>query len=190
MCGGKNYHRTFNSCLRFLFLHKIINKLKKKGVKKVAVNEKNILIEVKDENGNVVREFPITKASNIIGLKKLISEAENGKYLAALKLLAANPYIIDDTDQKIYRIGIEDGNIYAVEVEYGIEQILNQSSDDGSPGTDPVPGSIDTGDFTILQQEISNVKKQIPKFSHNESEEGLIISVSSLTSTGSNNNEG
>lgn len=96
------------------------------------VIDKDILIEVQDEQGNRERQFPITKAKNIVGLKKMIREQTSGiaedaeKYDNALRLLALNPYLVDDTTGDIYRIGVDNGQLYHVQVDSGILDILNE----------------------------------------------------------------
>lgn len=95
------------------------------------VTERNVLVEIQDYNGNKERQFPLTKATNIIGLKNFIDDntsgmaEENEKYSKALRLLALNPYIVDDTTGDIYRIGIDNGELYHVKVDSGILDILD-----------------------------------------------------------------
>ena len=96
------------------------------------ITNKDVLIEVQDAEGNKERQFPITKAKNIIGLKKLIEEqvsdisGNSEKYSRALRLLALNPYLIDDTTGSIYRIGVDNGELYHVQVDSGIIEILDE----------------------------------------------------------------
>ena len=90
-----------------------------------TITEKTVLMEVAKKDGTVERQFPITKIENVVGAKKLIQEGST-KQLAALRLLASNPYLIDDTTGDIYKIGVDNGEFYFVPVETGIAEILDE----------------------------------------------------------------
>lgn len=86
----------------------------------MANTEYNSLIQIQDEKGNVETHYPITKVENILGL-----ENYTGKEGAALKLLAANSFIIDDETGITYKIGSRNGRFYFEESDVSVLDILN-----------------------------------------------------------------
>ena len=88
------------------------------------ITESNTLIEVADKDGNVTRHFPITKVDNIIGIEKM--KGASAQQIAALKLLAANAFVIDDTTGKTYKIGSNDGKFYFEESDVSVLDLLNE----------------------------------------------------------------
>ena len=88
------------------------------------ITESNTLIEETNSNGDVVRHFPITKVENIIGIENI--KGASAQQLAALKLLAANAFIIDDTTGKTYKIGSNDGKFYFEESDVSVLDLLNE----------------------------------------------------------------
>lgn len=94
-----------------------------------TLNEFNTVIEIQDEKGNVERHYPITKKENIIGLGDITSKVDDleeltSKEKAALLLLAANSFVIDDVTGKTYKIGSADGKFYFTESDVSIKDIL------------------------------------------------------------------
>lgn len=89
------------------------------------ITEKNVILEVQKPDGSRERQFPITKIENIIGAKKIIEKGST-KQISALRLLALNPYLVDDITGDIYRIGISEGRLYYVPVDMGINEILDE----------------------------------------------------------------
>lgn len=85
--------------------------------------EENTLIEIKQPDGTVKRRYPITKLGNVVGAKEAIENQ-----CGALKVLSANPYIVDDVTKVVYKLGIESGNLYIIPVDKseieGIEGFL------------------------------------------------------------------
>lgn len=82
--------------------------------------DQNVVNEIHKPDGTVVRQFPVTKIENIIDVDKL-----TGIQIKALKLLAVNSYIVDDTTGKTYKIGMKDGKVYFTESDISIMDILN-----------------------------------------------------------------
>lgn len=80
----------------------------------------NVVNEIHQPDGTVVRQFPVTKLENIIDVDKL-----TGIQIKALKLLAVNSYIVDDTTGKTYKIGMENGKVYFTESDVSVMDILN-----------------------------------------------------------------
>ena len=76
------------------------------------------LLEIQKEDGSKERHFPFTKLENVIGAEDV------PLYPKALALLAIHPYFIDDTTGKIYRIGINNGELYYVQTDVGVKEIL------------------------------------------------------------------
>ena len=76
----------------------------------------NTLIQIQDKDGNTETHYPITKAENILGLSKNAD--------AALKLLAANSYIIDDVTGETYKIGSSNGKFYYVKSDVNVKDLL------------------------------------------------------------------
>lgn len=108
------------------------------------VVEVNTLIEINKPNGDVERHFPITKMENILGLKDT-----NSKYNAALSLLAANSYIIDDTTGETYRIGSSDGKFYFTKSDVSVMDILKTIVDAaGDLSTDSTEENTDSTEST------------------------------------------
>lgn len=85
-----------------------------------TVIERNVIDEIHQPDGTVVRQFPITKLENIIGAEKLTATQTK-----ALKLLAVNSYIVDDVTGKTYKIGITDGKAYFEESDVSVLELLN-----------------------------------------------------------------
>ena len=83
--------------------------------------ETNRFIDLQDETGEVTRVMPYTNLENVIGIKEL-TEKEH----AALELLAANSYVIDDEDGKTYKIGSASGKFYCVESDVKPKDIVDQ----------------------------------------------------------------
>ena len=86
----------------------------------MANSEYNTLIQIQDEKGNVETHYPITKVENVLGLEDI-----TGKEGAALRLLAANSYVIDDETGVTYKIGSRNGRFYFEESDVSILDILN-----------------------------------------------------------------
>lgn len=86
--------------------------------------ESNTLVEEAKSNGDIVRHFPITKAENVIGIEKL--KGASTQQLAALKLLAANAFIIDDTTGKTYKVGSNNGKLYFTESDVSVKELLDE----------------------------------------------------------------
>jgi len=149
----------------------------------VSISEENILIEVQDEQGNKVRQFPYTKAENVLGLAALIKNIDNDKQLAALLLLSTNPYLVDEVTQKTYRLGIKDGELFCVEVDYGVQEILGQSDDPSDPDGSLSP--TDSAAVRLLQQEVASMSKRISTYNYDEQNRGLVIRTSSTSGGGS-----
>lgn len=94
-----------------------------------TIKEFNTVLEIQDEHGNVEKHYPITKKENIIGIGDItgkISDLESltSKEQAALLLLAANSYVIDDVTGKTYKIGSSNGKFYFTESDVSIKDIL------------------------------------------------------------------
>lgn len=85
--------------------------------------EQNVLDEIHRSDGSVIRIFPITKAENIIGFEKLTETQTK-----ALRLLAVNSYVVDDTTGKTYKIGVNDGKLYFTESDVSVMDLLNEIS--------------------------------------------------------------
>lgn len=91
------------------------------------ITESNTLMEVADKDGNVTRHFPITKVENIIGIEKM--KGASAQQMAALKLLAANAFVIDDTTGQTYKIGSKDGKFYFEKSDVNILDLLSEIVD-------------------------------------------------------------
>lgn len=116
------------------------------------ITERHAYVDIQQPNGNVERIFPITKYKDIedipvavpgngeAGPVKLYEDTginEDGslsqkaatekltKIQAALQLLAANSYIIDDTDGKTYKIGSDNGKLYLTESDVSPKEIAD-----------------------------------------------------------------
>ena len=112
--------------------------------------ERNSYIDLQQPNGDVERIYPITKYENIenfpianqnvAGSVKLYDNTGKNvdgsltqkatteklsKVQAALQLLAANSYIVDDTDGKTYKIGSDNGKLYLVESDVSPKDIAD-----------------------------------------------------------------
>ena len=85
--------------------------------------EQNVLKEIHHSDGSVTRQFPITKAENIIGFEKLTETQTK-----ALRLLAVNSYVVDDTTGKTYKIGVNEGKLYFEESDVSVMDLLNEIS--------------------------------------------------------------
>lgn len=86
----------------------------------MAIKEVNTLIEIAKQNGDVERQFPITKQENVLGLT-----GRHEKYDAALKLLASNSYIVDDVTNETYKIGSSNGKFYFAKSDVSLKSILS-----------------------------------------------------------------
>lgn len=82
--------------------------------------DQNVVNEIHKPDGTVVRQFPVTKLEDIIDMDKL-----TGMQTKALKLLAVNSYIVDDTTGKTYKIGMNNGKVYFTESDVSVMDILN-----------------------------------------------------------------
>ena len=114
------------------------------------VIERNTYLDMQDKSGNVERHFPYTKFKNIediptadddtiapVKLYSTTGENLDGalsqktatdkltKVQAALQLLAANSYIIDDVTGKTYKIGSNDGKFYFEESTVSPMEVIN-----------------------------------------------------------------
>lgn len=96
--------------------------------------ESNTLIEIAKKDGTTIRHFPITKVENIIGIDKM--KGASSQQLAALRLLAANAFVIDDTTGQTYKIGSKDGKFYFEESDVSILELLNEIVDAASTLTE------------------------------------------------------
>lgn len=106
----------------------------------MAIRDVNTLIEIDKPNGDVERQFPITKQENILGLKD-----RHEKYDAALKLLAANSYIVDDVTNETYKIGSSNGKFYFTKSDVSLKTILSTIIDAAQDITKPDIGSGEEG---------------------------------------------
>ena len=114
------------------------------------VIERDTYLDMQDRDGNVERYFPYTKFKNIqdiptadddtvapVKLYSTTGENLDGalsqktatekltKVQAALQLLAANSYIIDDVTGKTYKIGSNDGKFYFEESIVSPMEVIN-----------------------------------------------------------------
>ena len=112
--------------------------------------ERNTYFDYSDGKGNIARHFPFTKYDNIEDMPNATKEkaapvklytdtgdSEDGalsqkastekmkKIQAALQLLSANSYIIDDMDGKTYKIGSENGKFYCIESNVSVKEIVD-----------------------------------------------------------------
>lgn len=85
-----------------------------------SITEQNVLNEIHKPDGSIVRQYPITKAENIIGFDKLTTQQTK-----ALKLLAVNSYIVDDVTGKTYKISMVDGKPYFAESDVSVLDLLD-----------------------------------------------------------------
>ena len=88
----------------------------------MAMKEFNSYMDIQDENGDIERHYPITKAENVIGLNGV---GLSPQQRAALALMASNAYIVDDTTGELYKIGSSDGKFYFDKADDDIKDILN-----------------------------------------------------------------
>lgn len=117
-----------------------------------SIVEKNELIEIHKPGGLIERVFPITKAENIIGSEKLTAIQTK-----ALKLLAVNSYIVDDTTGETYKIGMEDGDLYFEKSDVSIKELLDTITDVIKPeDPDPETPPSDPVDKSNLTSTIAN----------------------------------
>lgn len=89
----------------------------------MAITEKNTLIEVQMPNGDVERQYPITKAENVLGLSK-ITGVLTEKHQKALMLLAMNSYIVDEKTGEVYKIGAYDGKLHFEKSDVDIRDLI------------------------------------------------------------------
>lgn len=96
--------------------------------------DENTLIQVQDKDGNIKNILPITKRENVYGIDELEADLQshlskiddlNTKQQKALTLLAANCFVLDDTNGKTYKIGSADGDFYYMESDVKITDIIN-----------------------------------------------------------------
>lgn len=84
------------------------------------INEIDGYLDVQYPNGDVDRTYPVTKVENVKGLANWTEKEK-----AALGLLAANAYVIDDATGKTYKIGSENGKFYFVESDVSVKEIVD-----------------------------------------------------------------
>ena len=94
--------------------------------------EQNAVIDMVQPNGDIHRMFPVTTAECVIGLNEL-----SGPQTKALKLLAVNSYIVDDTTGKTYKICMNEGKAYFKESEVSVLDLLNTIVDATTPDNEP-----------------------------------------------------
>lgn len=117
-----------------------------------SIVESNTLVEIHKPDGSVERVFPITKAENIIGSEKLTAIQTK-----ALKLLAVNSYIVDDTTGETYKIGMDDGGLYFEKSDVSIKELLDTITDVIKPeDPDPETPPSDPVDKSNLTSTIAN----------------------------------
>ena len=112
--------------------------------------ERHSYVDLQQPNGDVERIYPITKykdvedipeatpnqsgpvklyddtGKNVDGaISQKVTTEKLTKVQAALQLLAANSYIIDDNDGKTYKIGSDNGKLYLVESDVSPKEIAD-----------------------------------------------------------------
>lgn len=102
--------------------------------------EQDTLIEVHNRDGDITRHFPITKMENVIGLSN-----STGQQNSVLNLLALNPYIVDDENGKVYKIGSKNGKLYFQESDINLSDLMGKveeedpgDNEEGGGGVDPI----------------------------------------------------
>lgn len=104
----------------------------------MSIVEKNTLIEIQQPNGDVIREYPITKLENILGIDK-ITEMLSGDVIVklnslqevdetmkkALMLLAVNSFVVDEVTGDTYKIGSRDGQFFYEKSDVSVKDLLD-----------------------------------------------------------------
>ena len=86
-----------------------------------TITEHDSYLDFHKKDGSVDRTFPVTKLPNILGLADYTKKERD-----LLECIISNPYVIDDVNGKLYRIGSENGKLYFTESEKDIRTVLDE----------------------------------------------------------------
>lgn len=101
----------------------------------MAVKEVNYITQEQDENGNVVNYYPVTKRENVYGIDELEKDLNDhldtvdtldAKHHAALEFLASNCFVRDDTTGTLYKICIDNGDMYFKKSDVDLKTVIGK----------------------------------------------------------------